>query len=69
VTSHKSATAELRNGGVRVGKSALQTSGARHGIRPYRPTYRFLRGDPVTQAPAREEIADLRKGRRPATSS
>jgi transposase len=55
--------------GVRVGKSALQAFGARHGIRPYRPTYRFLRGDPAKQAAAREEIADLKKGRRPATSS
>jgi transposase len=55
--------------GIRVGKSALQAFGARHGIRPYRPTYRFLRGDPARQAKAREEIADLKRGRRPATSS
>jgi transposase len=55
--------------GIRVGKSALQTFGAKHGIRPYRPTYRFLRGDPTKQAKAREEIADLKKGRRPVTSS
>lgn len=54
--------------GVRVGKSALQAFGAKHGIRPYRPTYRYLRGDPAKQARAREEIADLKKGRRPANS-
>ncbi|QDU21937.1 helix-turn-helix domain-containing protein [Urbifossiella limnaea] len=59
----------LKTRGVRVGKSALQAFGAKHGIRPYRPTYRFLRGDPAKQATAREEIADLKKGRRPATSS
>jgi transposase len=59
----------LKTRGIRVGKSALQAFGARHGIRPYRPTYRFLRGDPVKQAKAREEIADLKKGRRPAASS
>lgn len=59
----------LKTRGVRVGKSALQAFGAKHGVRPYRPTYRFLRGDPVKQATAREEIADLKKGRRPATSS
>src|SRR5579871_5984959 len=35
--------------GIRVGTSAMQAFGARHGIRPYRPTYRFLRGDPVEQ--------------------
>lgn len=54
--------------GVRVGKSALQAFGAKHGIRPYRPTYRFLRGDPAQQARAREETADLKKGRRPGRS-
>ncbi|HYH65317.1 MAG TPA: helix-turn-helix domain-containing protein, partial [Urbifossiella sp.] len=55
--------------GIRVGKSAMQAFGARHGIRPYRPTYRFLRGDPAKQAKAREEVADLKKGRPPAASS
>jgi transposase len=55
--------------GIRVGKSALQAFGARHGIRPYRPTYRLLRGDPAKQQAAREEIADLKKGRPPGSSS
>ena len=55
--------------GIRIGKSALQAFGAKHGIRPYRPTYRFLRGDPAKQAKAREEIAVLKKGRRRANSS
>jgi transposase len=54
--------------GLRVGKSALQAFGARHGIRPYRPTYRFLRGDPDKQRAAREEIAALKKGRKPGNS-
>jgi transposase len=58
----------LKTRGLRVGKSALQAFGARHGIRPYRPTYRFLRGDPDKQAKAREEIAALKKGRRRANS-
>jgi hypothetical protein len=30
-------------------------------IRLYRPTYRYLRGDPDKQARAKEEIADLKK--------
>jgi transposase len=54
--------------GVRVGKSALQVFGVRHGIRPYRPTYRFLRGDPAKQAKAKDEIAALKKGRKPGNS-
>jgi transposase len=55
--------------GIRVGKSALQAFGAKHGIRPYRPTYRFLRGDPAKQQQTREEIAALKKGRKAASSS
>jgi transposase len=55
--------------GIRVRKSALHVFGARHGIRPYRPTYRFLRGDPAKQQKAREEIAALKKGQKPATLS
>jgi transposase len=53
----------FRAKGIRVGKSAMQASCRRHEIRPYRPTYRFLRGDPEKQAVAREELAELKKGR------
>jgi transposase len=49
--------------GIRVGKSAMQAFCRRHEVRPYRPTYRFLRGDPEEQAVARGELADLKKGR------
>jgi transposase len=54
--------------GLRVQKSAMQVFCHRHDIRPYRPTYRFLRGDPAKQAAAREELAALKKKRRPANS-
>lgn len=50
--------------GIRVQKSAMQVFCSRHDIHPYRPTYRFLRGDPVKQAAAREDLADLKKKRR-----
>src|SRR5215203_2635927 len=30
-------------------------------IRPYRPTYRFLRADPAKQEKAKEDLADLKK--------
>jgi transposase len=55
--------------GVRVRKSAMQVFCRRHDIRPYRPTYRFLRGDPVKQAAAREDLAALKKKRWPVRSS
>jgi len=59
----------LKVRGIRVGKSAMQAFCRKHEIRPYRPTYRFLRGDPAKQAVARVELADLKKGRKPANSS
>jgi transposase len=46
--------------GISASRSAMQRLCRESGIRPYRPTYRFLRGDPVKQAEAREELADLR---------
>ena len=55
--------------GLRVSPSAVQAFGATHGIRPYRPTYRVLRGDPAQQATARDEIAALKDRRSPANSS
>jgi transposase len=55
--------------GIRVGKSAMHLFCSRHDIRPYRPTYRFLRGDPVKQAAAREDLAALKKKPGPARSS
>ena len=46
--------------GISASRSAMQRFCRKLGIRPYRPTYRFLRGDPVKQAEAREELAELR---------
>jgi len=56
-----------RTRGVRVGKSAIQAFCRKQEIRPYRPTYRFLRGDPAKQDVARGELAELKRGRRPAS--
>ena len=46
--------------GIRASRSAKQRFCRRQRIRPYRPTYRHLRGDPVKQAEAVEELAELR---------
>ena len=51
---------------IRVKKSAMAKFCQRHEIRPYRPTYRFLRGDPLKQARAGIELAELKKGRKTA---
>jgi transposase len=46
--------------GLLTSRSAMQRFCRQHDIRPYRPTYRHLRGDPVKQAVAVEELAELR---------
>jgi transposase len=55
--------------GLQTSRSAVQRFCARIGIRLYRPTYRYLRGDPAKQARAKEDLADLGKERRPVNSS
>jgi transposase len=51
----------LKTHGISASRSAMQRFCRKLGIRPYRPTYRYLRGDPVKQAEAREELAELRE--------
>jgi transposase len=55
--------------GVKTSRSAVQRFCSKIGIRLYRPTYRYLRGDKDKQAQARADIDALKRGRRPATSS
>jgi transposase len=59
----------LKAKGIRTSRSAVQRFCAKIGIRLYRPTYRYLRGDPQKQAQAREDLADLGKEQRPVNSS
>ena len=55
--------------GIGTSRSAMHRFCSGIGIRPYRPTYRYLRGEPGEQAQAKEDIQALKKGRRRATSS
>lgn len=54
--------------GLKTSRSAMHRFCRKVGIRPYRPTYRYLRGDPAKQAQAREDLAELKKGRPRARS-
>ena len=47
--------------GIRVQETAMREFCHRHQMRPYRPTYRYLRGDPARQAAARAERQDTQK--------
>ena len=68
--THEELADHLRKAkGIRTSRSAVQRFCARIDIRLYRPTYRYERGDPEQQARAREDLADLGKGRRPVSSS
>ncbi len=51
----------FRTRGIRASRSAMQRFCRKLDIRVYRPTYRFLRGDPAKQAEAREDLAGLKK--------
>jgi transposase len=55
--------------GIPTSRSAVQRFCARIGIRLYRPTYHYERGDPAKQARAKEDPAELGKARRPVNSS
>jgi transposase len=47
--------------GVRTSRSAVARFCAGIGIRPYRPSYRYLRADAAKQQKAREDLAGLKK--------
>jgi len=59
----------LKTQGIRTSRSAVHRFCRKIDIRPYRPTYRFLRGDPDEQARAKEDIAALKKRRKGANLS
>lgn len=50
-----------RTTGIRVCAETMRQFCLERNIRPYRPTYRFLRGDETKQARAREELQALEK--------
>ncbi len=51
----------LKTHGIRTSRSAMQRFCKKAGVRPYRPTYRFLRADPARQEAAKEDLAGLKK--------
>ncbi len=47
--------------GIEVRETAMRAFCRRHSVRPYRPTYRYLRGDAERQEAARRELEGLKK--------
>lgn len=60
-TYEELATHLYRLTGIEVKRTAMRVFCQRHAIRPYRPTYRYLRGDPEKQQVAQEELVTLKK--------
>ena len=60
-TYEELATYVYQTTGIAVQRTAMRDFCQRHDIRPYRPTYRYLRGNPEEQRVAREELAALKK--------
>lgn len=49
--------------GLRASRAAMGRFCRKIGIRLYRPSYRYLRGDPVKQVQAQQDIGELKKKR------
>jgi transposase len=47
--------------GLTVSESTMRAFRTKHGVRPYRPTYRYLKGDPDQQEAARQDLAAFKK--------
>ena len=59
----------LKAKGIRTSRPAVGRFCRKLGIRPYRPTYHYERGNPEKQAQARLDVAGLKKKRRRGRSS
>jgi transposase len=71
-TSAELATHLSRTHGMAVSESTRRSFCATPGVRPYRPTYRDLKADPVQQTAARQDLQAFKQSRaggtRPAKS-
>jgi len=60
-TYEELATYLYQTTGIEVKRTAMRVFCQCHAIRPYRPTYRSLRGDPEKQQAAQGALATLKK--------
>lgn len=59
----------FQQAGIQVSETTMRDFCRHHQIRPYRPTYRYLRGNPQRQAQAQGEVAGLKKKPKPRNVS
>jgi transposase len=58
------ATHLYRTKGIAVSESTMRAFCTKHGVRPYRPTYQYLKGDPDQQDVARQDLDAFKKKRK-----
>src|SRR5438132_5907644 len=63
-TYEELATHLYRTTGIEIKRTAMRVFCQRQAIRPYRPTYHYLRGNPEKQQIAQEELAAVKKSPR-----
>jgi transposase len=52
-----------RTRGIAVSESTMRSFCRTHGVRSYRPTYRYLKADPAQQAAAQQDLQAFKKSR------
>jgi transposase len=62
-TAAELATYLYQTKGIAVSERTMRAFCTKHGIRPYRPTYQYLKGDPAQQETARQDLETLKKRR------
>ncbi len=62
-TYEELATYLYQTKGLAVSATTMRMCCQRHGVRPYRPTYQYLKADPAQQARARQDLQTLKKSR------
>jgi transposase len=58
------ATSLYQTKGITVSERTMRAFCTKHDVRPYRPTYQYLKGDPDQQEAARQNLATLKKSHR-----
>jgi transposase len=68
-TAAELATYLYQTKGIAVSERTMRAFCTTHGVRPYRPTSQYRKGDPAQQDAARQELETLKKTPKPVNSS
>ena len=63
-TAAELATSLYQTQGIAVSERTMRAFCTKHDVRPYRPTYQYLKGDPDQQETARQDLETLKKSHR-----